>query len=84
MTNPEPAPTRPIWMRPKVIIVALAAIILLIVILQNLEPVTTKILFLEMTMPQAILIAAVAAIAFLVGVITDGRVLRRGKDKPEA
>ncbi len=77
-------PTRPIWKRPKVIIGALAAIVLVIIILQNLEPVRTRILFLEMTMPQAFLLAIVAVGAFLVGVITDGRVLRKPKNEKKS
>lgn len=84
MQSPEtPAKPRPIWLRPKVIVVVLAAIVLLIIIFQNLQPVQTKILFLDMQMPQAFLLAIVAAIAFFVGVVSDGRMFRRAKGKPQ-
>lgn len=70
-------PTRPIWKSPKVWFVGLALIVLLVVVIQNLSSVEVNVLFLTLTMPIAALIAIVAVIAFLVGVITDGRMLRR-------
>lgn len=80
-TTDAPAPKKALWKRPKVIVAAIAAIILLILIFQNLEPVRTEILFYTAKLPQAVLLAIVAAIAFFVGVITDGRVFRGGKKK---
>ena len=74
---PEAETKRPLWKSPKVWFVSVAVIVLIIVVLQNLASVKVQILFLEMTMPIAALIAIVAAIAFLVGVVTDGRMFRR-------
>ena len=75
MTDTEPK--RQVWKSPKVWFVGIAVIVLIIVVLQNLAPVEVQILFLEMKMPIAALIAIVAVIAFLVGVVTDGRMFRR-------
>jgi uncharacterized integral membrane protein len=69
-------------MKPKVIAVIVAAVILLILILLNLNSVTTRIFWLRVEMPLALLLAIVAAIAYMAGVITDGKVFRRPKGPP--
>lgn len=68
---------RPLWKSPKVWFVTIALIVLLVVVLQNLKTVEVRVLFLTMQMPIAALIAIVAALAFMIGVVTDGRMLRR-------
>ena len=76
----DDAKPKPVWMRPKVILFVVAAVIIAIIILQNLNSVQTRILFLEMQMPQAFLLVIVAVIAYAAGVLTDGRMIRRKKD----
>lgn len=66
----------------KVIIVCVVAALLLVLILQNIEPATVTLFFLKMTMPMALLIAIVSLLAYGAGVITDGKVFRRPKGPP--
>jgi len=75
------APKKALWKRPKVVLVAIAAVILLILIFQNLDHVQVRLLFYKPTVPLALLLAIVAAIAYVAGVITDGRVFRRSGSK---
>lgn len=53
----------------KPIIIGIAAVLVLIVILQNTTQVDTRILFLTITMPRALLLAVVAALGFLAGLL---------------
>jgi uncharacterized integral membrane protein len=71
-------------MKPKIIAVIAAGVLLLILVVQNLQQVTTHILFLDLPMPVAVLIFVVAIIAYGAGVITDGKLFRRPKGPPHA
>jgi uncharacterized integral membrane protein len=62
--------------------VALAALVLLIVFAQNLESQTVQILFLQMTMPLAILLVGTAILGYLIGLLSAGVLLRQRKSKP--
>jgi len=57
--------------------VAVAALLVLIVVLQNTKSVETKILFLTMTMPRAALLFGALIIGFLLGLFTAGKILNR-------
>lgn len=57
--------------------VAVAALLVLIVVLQNTESVDTKILFLTMTMPRAALLFGALIVGFLLGLFTAGKILNR-------
>ncbi len=61
--------------------IALLALLVLIVVLQNTEPVETKILFFSITMPGAALLFGALVVGFIIGVFTAGKVLTRIKDK---
>ena len=56
-----------------VVLVLLAAV----VVLQNTEPVETKILFINITMPRAALLFVNLVIGFVVGFLVAGRVYRK-------
>jgi hypothetical protein len=49
------------------------AVLTVIVMLQNIQPVETRILFLTLTMPRAFLPAGTLAVGFLLGFVTGRR-----------
>lgn len=55
----------------KLISAAILALLGIIIILQNTEPVETKLLFLSITMPRAILLLGTTLIGFSLGVIAS-------------
>ena len=57
--------------------IALLALLVLIIILQNTESVETKILFFSITMPRAALLFGALVVGFIVGLFTAGKVLAR-------
>ena len=63
----------------KIGVVAALAIVLVIVILQNTQQVETKILFLTMTMPRAVLLFAAIVVGWVLGLLTGGRWMRKVK-----
>ena len=60
---------RAIMNRFKMISIAVLTILGVIIILQNTEPVETKLLFLSITMPRAILLMGTTLIGFALGVL---------------
>ena len=54
----------------KLLVAVLAALLLVVVILQNTEPVATRILFMTVTMPRAPLLGLAALIGFTLGLMT--------------
>lgn len=65
----------------KIIAMAVLALLVLVVVLQNTEAVETKVLFLTVTMPRAALLFGALVIGFVIGVVTAGSVM--GKKKSE-
>lgn len=63
--------------------IALLAVLVLIVVLQNTESVETKILFMTMTMPRAALLFGALTVGFLLGIFTAGKVLGRKSEGKE-
>ena len=55
----------------KLIATAILALLGVIIILQNTEPVETKLLFLSITMPRAILLMGTTLIGFALGVLVS-------------
>ena len=55
----------------KMIATAILALLGVIIILQNTEPVETKLLFLSITMPRAILLMGTTLIGFALGVLVS-------------
>ena len=65
----------------KLISVVVLLLLVVIVVLQNTESVQTKILFITITMPRAILLIATAAVGFLAGLIAAIRIGMDNKKK---
>ena len=61
----------------KISAIALLALLVLIVVLQNTESVETKILFFSITMPRAALLFGTLVVGFIIGVFTASKVLAR-------
>ena len=57
--------------------IALLALVVLIVVLQNTESVETKILFFSITMPRAALLFGALVVGFIIGVFAASNVLAR-------
>lgn len=65
----------------KMISTAILALLGVIIILQNTEPVETKILFLSITMPRAILLIGTTLIGFALGVLVSFFFKRKDETK---
>jgi uncharacterized integral membrane protein len=63
----------------KMIAIAILALLGIIIILQNTAPVETKLLFLSITMPRAILLMGTTFIGFALGVLVSLFFQRKGK-----
>ena len=70
------------WQKLKFAGVALLALVVLIVVLQNTESVNTRILFVTITMPRAALLFGALVVGFVVGLFTAGKLM--GRKKKEA
>ena len=64
----------------KLITTVILALLGVVSILQNTEPVETKLLFFSMTMPRAVLLMGTTLIGFALGVLVSLFFIR--KDKP--
>ena len=63
----------------ELVVITAVLVTVLIVIFQNTDPVETKLLFLQITMPRAALLATTLLIGFAIGVLFAGRLARRKK-----
>lgn len=63
--------------RTKLIIAGILALFVLIVILQNTAAVETKVLFVTLTMPRAVLLIGTTLVGFLLGVVVAFRLAKR-------
>lgn len=75
--------SKPMMQKLKIAAIALLALFVLIVVLQNTESVETKILFFSITMPRAALLFGALVVGFIVGVFTVGKILTRGQKKAD-
>ena len=64
----------------KLIVILTLSLLLLIVVLQNTEPVVTKILFISITMPRAVLLFGTTMLGFALGVMVSFMMMKRGQD----
>jgi len=64
----------------KLAVIAILAILVLIIALQNTANVETKILFATVTMPRAILLFVMLAIGFVIGWLSGARYSIKTKD----
>ena len=65
----------------KFVAIAVIALVVVIVVLQNTQAVETKLLFLTVTMPNAALLFGTLIIGFAIGVLTAGHIVSRAKQK---
>lgn len=63
--------------KPRIITLAIAAIVLLILVFQNTASVDTRILFVTVSMPRALLLVVTAGIGFVAGLLVAAK--GRGK-----
>jgi uncharacterized integral membrane protein len=68
------------WQKFKFASVAILALVVLIVVLQNTESVDTRILFVTVTMPRAALLFGALVVGFVIGIFTAGKLIGRKKD----
>ena len=63
----------------KVVAIALLALVVVVVVLQNTQAVDTKLLFFTVTMPRAALLFGTLIIGFAIGVLTAGHIVSTAK-----
>jgi uncharacterized integral membrane protein len=63
----------------KIVAIAVLALVVVIVVLQNTQAVETKLLFLTVTLPNAALLFGTLIIGFAIGVLTAGHIVSRAK-----
>jgi len=65
----------------KLIVIIVISILVFIIFLQNTESVETKILFMQVSMPRAILLILTFIVGFVAGTVTTSLVLRKSEKK---
>ena len=63
----------------KIVAIAVLALVVVIVVLQNMQAVETKLLFLTVTLPNAALLFGTLIIGFAIGVLTAGHIVSSAK-----
>jgi uncharacterized integral membrane protein len=66
----------------KIVGVAVIALVVVVVVLQNTQAVETKLLFTTVTMPNAALLFGTFVIGFAIGVLTAGHIVSSAKRGP--
>lgn len=74
---------KPVMQRLKLIAIAILTLLGVIIILQNTEPVETKLLFGSITMPRAILLMGTTLIGFALGVLVSFFIKRKDKTQKQ-
>ena len=64
----------------KLIVTLILSALVFIVVLQNTEPVVTKILFVSITMPRAVLLFGTTMLGFALGVLVSFMMMKRRQD----
>jgi uncharacterized integral membrane protein len=70
-----------IFKRSGLIIILVLTLLVTIIVLQNTESVQTRILFIKITMPRALLLFITLLFGFIAGIIVSIGVVRRQKKK---
>lgn len=68
----------------KLVGAAVLVMLVVIIVLQNTQSIETKILFMTITMPRAIMLIAAGVIGFLIGLLTALRIGSPGKNRRSA
>jgi uncharacterized integral membrane protein len=63
----------------KVLAIVVIALVALVVVLQNTQAVETQLLFLTVTLPNAVLLFGTLIIGFAIGVLTAGHIVSSAK-----
>jgi len=66
----------------KTVVIAIVALLAVIVVFQNRTEIETRLLFVTVTMPRAVLLFATLAVGFALGLLTAAR-LGGSKSKPK-
>ncbi len=66
----------------KIVAIAVVALLVMVVVLQNTQAVETKLLFFKVTMPNAALLFGTLIIGFAIGVLTAGHIVSSAKRGP--
>jgi uncharacterized integral membrane protein len=66
----------------KIVGVAVIALVVVVVVLQNTQAVETKLLFTTVTMPNAALLFGTLIVGFAIGVLTAGHIVSSAKRRP--
>jgi putative membrane protein len=61
----------------KIAVAAIVAVLLIIVILQNTQQVETKLLFVTVSMPRAVLLLTTLVVGFVIGLLAAGRLSKK-------
>lgn len=70
-------------MKPKTILIAVVVVLFVIVVLQNTETVSIRVLFATLSMPRAVLLFVTFAAGFVIGLLARDRVAPGGAKKPK-
>lgn len=63
----------------KIVVIAVLALVVVVVVLQNTQAVETKLLFLTLTLPNAVLLFGTLIIGFAIGILTAGHIVSSAK-----
>jgi len=63
----------------KLVSILIISFIVLIIVFQNTEPVVTKILFISITMPRAVLLFGTTMLGFVLGVLVSFLIMKQEK-----
>jgi uncharacterized integral membrane protein len=63
----------------KIVLIAVLALVVVVVVLQNTQAVETKLLFMTVTLPNAALLFGTLIIGFTLGVLTAGHIVSSAK-----
>lgn len=67
--------------RAKIIGAAVIAVLAIVIFMQNTESVSTKLLFVTITMPRAVLLLVTLLAGFILGVLTPSRLIVDARKK---
>lgn len=77
MSKDDPAKSAmPLSSKLRIAGISIAAILLLVVVLQNTEAVETKLLFITITVPRAALLFGTTVVGYVLGIFTASRFAR--------
>jgi uncharacterized integral membrane protein len=63
----------------KIVLIAVLALVVVVVVLQNTQAVETKLLFMTVTLPNAALLFGTLIMGFAIGVLTAGHIVSSAK-----